>query len=163
MAKLSADSGTARPIRSRRHASVLPGLNQSLLALTVSPLKAAVVIVLYLVYHVFETYVLVPRIYGSHLRLSTLTVLLALLVGGTLQGILGAALILPVVAAYPIIERIWLRDYLAPEVIADHSALAEAAESGSDQAIATVLQGEKHPNEHEDGVMPPVQLPHSSR
>ncbi len=34
MAKLSADSGTARPIRSRRHASVLPGLNKSLLALT---------------------------------------------------------------------------------------------------------------------------------
>ena len=133
----------------------------ALLALTVSPLTAALVIVLYLGYHLFEAYVLVPRIYGTQLRLSTLTVLLALLVGGTLQGILGAALILPVVAAYPIIERIWLRDYLAPEVLADHTALAEAAENGSDEAIATVLQGEKHPNEHV--VAAPTPLPHSSR
>ena len=50
-------------------------------------------------------------------------------------------------AAYPIIERIWLKDYLAGEVLADHSALAQAAETGSEEAVEAVLQGEKHPGE----------------
>ena len=35
-------------------------------------------------------------------------------------------LVLPLVAAYPIIERIWLASYLAPEVVKDHSALAKS-------------------------------------
>ena len=72
-----------------------------LLALVVSPGTAAVVLVAYLAYHLFETYYLLPRIYGSKLRISTLSVLLALIVGGRLQGIIGAVLVLPVVAAYP--------------------------------------------------------------
>ena len=47
-----------------------------------------------------------PRVYGRQLRLSTLAVLLALMAGTTLQGLIGAILVLPLVAAYPIIERI---------------------------------------------------------
>ena len=42
------------------------------------------------------------------LRLPTLAVLLAIIIGGSLGGIVGAVLVLPFVAAYPIIERIWL-------------------------------------------------------
>jgi predicted PurR-regulated permease PerM len=118
-----------------------------LLAFTVSPASAAVVLGGYVLYHLLETYLIVPRFYGSTLRLSTLVVLLALIVGGTLQGILGSVIILPLVAAYPIIERIWLRDYLAREVLADHTALANAAETGSEDAVEAVLQGEKHPGE----------------
>ena len=108
---------------------------------------AAGVLGLYVLYHVIETYVLVPRIYGRRLQLSTLAVLLALVVGGTLQGILGAILILPLVAAYPIIERIWLHDYLSSEVIKDHAALERAVESGSDAAVEAVLKGQKHAGE----------------
>jgi predicted PurR-regulated permease PerM len=118
-----------------------------LMALTVSPLAAAGVLFLYLLYHAVEAYVLVPRIYGRRLQLSTLAVLLALIVGGTLQGIVGAFLILPLVAAYPIIERIWLHDYLSSEVIHDHTALERAAESGSDHAVDAVLMGQKHQGE----------------
>jgi hypothetical protein len=47
-------------------------------------------------------------------------VLLAIAVGGTLQGVAGAVLILPIVAAYPIVERIWLRDELPRDTIARH-------------------------------------------
>jgi len=119
----------------------------ALLALTVSPTASAIVVASYILYHQFETYFIVPRVYGKTLRLSTMAVLLALIVGGTLQGILGAVLILPLVAAYPIIERIWLRGYLARDVIADHNALARAEETGSDAAVEAVLQGEKHPGE----------------
>jgi predicted PurR-regulated permease PerM len=119
----------------------------ALLAMTISPVTAATVVGCYTLYHLLETYLIVPRVYGKTLRLSTLAVLLALIVGGALQDLLGAVLVLPLVAAYPIIERIWLRDYLAGEVLADHSALALAAETGSDEAVDAVLQGEKHPGE----------------
>jgi predicted PurR-regulated permease PerM len=118
-----------------------------LMALTVSPVAAGGVLLVYVVYHVVETYVIVPRIYGRRLQLSTLAVLLALVVGGTLEGILGAILILPLVAAYPIIERLWLHEYLSDEVIRDHAALERAEESGSDTAVQTILRGQKHEDE----------------
>ena len=118
-----------------------------LLALTVSPIAAAAVLALYILYHVIENYVLIPRVYGKRLRLSGLAVLIALVVGGTLQGILGAVLILPLVAAYPIVERIWLHEYLSDEVLTDHSALQEAAENGSDAAVDRVLRGQERPGE----------------
>jgi predicted PurR-regulated permease PerM len=126
---------------------IIATLPAALLALTVSPAVSATVVAGYILYHSFETYFIVPRVYGKSLRLSTLAVLLALIVGGTLQGVLGAVLVLPLVAAYPIIEQIWLRDYLAREVLADHEALARAAETGSVEAVEAVLQGEMHPEE----------------
>jgi predicted PurR-regulated permease PerM len=116
-----------------------------LLALTVSPATAGVVLVAYIGYHVVESYFLVPRIYGARLRLSTLAVLLALLAGTTLQGLIGAVLVLPLVAAYPIIERIWLASYLAPEVVKDHSALAKSDGETHEAVVEAVLQGERHP------------------
>lgn len=116
-------------------------------ALTVSPFAAAAVVVLYLLYHALENYVIMPRVYGRRLRLSPLVVIIALIVGGSLYGVLGAVLILPVFAAYPIIEKIWLSDYLSDEVVADHAELAEAAATGEDRAIDAVLQGEEHPSE----------------
>jgi len=117
----------------------------TLLALTVSPAAAALATGLYGAYHLLEAYVIVPAVYGRSLRLSTLGVLLALIVGGALQGIIGAVIVLPLVAAYPIVERIWLGSYLAPEVIQDHSALARAEETGRETAIDAVLNGEEHP------------------
>ena len=122
-----------------------------LLALTVSPATAAIVLACYVGYHVIEAYFLVPRIYGQRLRLSTLAVLLALLVGTTLQGLIGAVLVLPLVAAYPIIERIWLASYLAPDAVKDHSALAKSEGETHAAVVEAVLQGEKHPWEGPTG------------
>jgi predicted PurR-regulated permease PerM len=116
-----------------------------LLAITVSPAVAGMVLALYVVYHVVESYFIVARVYGHRLRLSTLAVLLALLAGSTLQGLIGAVVVLPLVAAYPIIERIWLASYLGSEVVKDHRALSKAHESGSEDAVEAVLQGERHP------------------
>lgn len=96
-----------------------------LLALTVSPLRALLVLVAYLFYHFAESYFIVPRVYGKQMRLSTLTVLLAIAVGGTLQGIAGAILILPLVAAYPIVERIFLREELPSDTVDRHEEMAE--------------------------------------
>jgi len=116
-----------------------------LLAITVSPATAGMVAALYLLYHIAESYFIVPRVYGHRLRLSTLAVILALLAGSTLQGLIGAVLVLPLVAAYPIIERIWLAGYLGSEVVKDHRALSKAHETGNEDAVDTVLQGERHP------------------
>jgi putative heme transporter len=70
-----------------------------LAALARGPVIAAAVLVLMLAYEEFESRVLVPRIYGRALRLPSSVVLFALLAGGTLMGILGALLALPVAAA----------------------------------------------------------------
>lgn len=97
-----------------------------LIALTVSPGRALIVFGGYLLYHFVESYFIIPRVYGEQMRLSTLTVLLAVAVGGTLQGPLGAVLILPLVAAYPIVERIWLRNRLPEDTVEKHEELAES-------------------------------------
>jgi putative heme transporter len=117
----------------------------ALLALTVSPLAAGAVLLLYALYHLFENYVIVPKVYGMKLRLSGLAVLITLIVGGKLYGIAGAVLALPVVAAYPIVERIWLQKYLSDEVLTDHSALEAAHQNGkSERTVEKVLRGEGH-------------------
>ncbi|HEX3580600.1 MAG TPA: AI-2E family transporter, partial [Thermoanaerobaculia bacterium] len=60
------------------------------LALLSAPWKAIVVLVVYVAYHLTESYWIMPRVYGHEMRLSTLTVLLAVTAGGVLQGAVGA-------------------------------------------------------------------------
>jgi predicted PurR-regulated permease PerM len=81
-----------------------------LLALTVSPTAAIIVLVAYLIYQQIENYVVVPRVYKTTLNISSFAVLLAVLVGSALLGIVGALLALPIAAAIPVIEDIWLED-----------------------------------------------------
>lgn len=115
-----------------------------LLAFSVSLTAGLGVTALYVIYHFMNSYYIVPRIYGTRLRLSTLAVLLALMLGTALQGLIGAILVLPLVAAYPIIERIWLVRYLNPEVIRDHGVLANVAELEDKEAVVdSVLHGEE--------------------
>lgn len=114
----------------------------ALCALTVSPSTALFVGGLFLLYHLFEAYFLVPHLYGNRLKLSTLTVLLAILAGGALGGIPGAILALPVVAAYPVIEKYWLDERLHPDVVADHEALEDSKDSsGQQKIVADMLKG----------------------
>jgi predicted PurR-regulated permease PerM len=91
-----------------------------LVAASVSAATALTVLMAYSAYHFFENYYLVPLVYGERLRLSMVAVLLAFAVGGELGGVLGALIALPVAAAYPAVERIWLRDYLAADTVAEH-------------------------------------------
>src|SRR6267143_627874 len=62
-----------------------------------------VVLVAMFVYMEFESRILVPKVYGHVLRLSPTTVLLALLAGGTLLGVMGALLALPIAAGLQMI------------------------------------------------------------
>ncbi|MBC7741205.1 MAG: AI-2E family transporter [Bdellovibrionaceae bacterium] len=92
----------------------------TVLALTVSPATAGIVLIAYGLYHTFEVYILLPIIYRRNLKLRTLVMLISVLVAWTLGGILLAMAILPVVASYPIIEKIWLAKYLGRHVIQKH-------------------------------------------
>jgi predicted PurR-regulated permease PerM len=78
-----------------------------------------VALVLMLVYEEFESRFLIPRIYGKALRLPSSIVLLALLVGGTLMGLVGALLALPAAAAI----RMLLTEFRVdlPGVVQDQS------------------------------------------
>lgn len=79
-----------------------------LLALTVSLTTTIVVVVAYVAYQQFENYVLVPRVYGNTLQVSSLSILVGVLIGGQLLGVIGVILALPITAAVPVIERIWV-------------------------------------------------------
>jgi predicted PurR-regulated permease PerM len=94
-----------------------------LMAMTVSPTAALLVGLLYGAYHLLENYLIVPKVYGNRLRLSTLTVLISCLAAGLVAGVAGVIIILPVVASYPIIERIWLRPYLERDTVRKHDEL----------------------------------------
>lgn len=59
---------------------------------------AGIVCLALIVYMEFESRILVPRIYGKVLRLPKSAVVLALIAGGTLMGIVGALLALPIAA-----------------------------------------------------------------
>jgi ABC-type nitrate/sulfonate/bicarbonate transport system permease component len=61
-------------------------------------------------------------------KVSRVAVLLGLGIGAAIGGIIGALLALPVVAAYPIVERIWLRESLGKHVLAEHARLEHEGE-----------------------------------
>lgn len=97
--------------------SLIPAV---LLSLTVSGEAAIFVLIAYVLYNAVENYLIIPKVYGNRLRLTTLTVLVSILAASTLAGIGGAIAVLPIIASYPIIERIWLVNFLGEKVIAKH-------------------------------------------
>lgn len=76
-----------------------------LVALTQSIPTAVAVGIGYVLYFALESHVIVPRIYGKSMKLSSSGVVIAMSIGSTLMGILGAVLALPVAAAVPVVLR----------------------------------------------------------
>jgi predicted PurR-regulated permease PerM len=88
-----------------------------LLALTESWQTAVIVLIAYTIYQQFENYVMVPRVFGNTLQVSSLSILVGVLVGGQLLGVIGIILSLPITAAIPVLERVW-NEELPEEVLA---------------------------------------------
>lgn len=97
----------------------------SIFALTVSPAVMVMVAGIYWAYHLLEGYFILPTIYSKRLRLSGFAVLIAILAGLSVAGVLGAIAILPIVASYPVVERIWLSRFLGREVIVNHDRMTD--------------------------------------
>jgi predicted PurR-regulated permease PerM len=103
--------------------AVIPAM---VFALTKSGTTAIIVFLLYVLYHAIENYYIVPAVYGKRLRVSGFVVILALIAAGLIAGFEGAIAVLPVVASYPIIERIWLKKYVGRETVKEHTELSRA-------------------------------------
>jgi predicted PurR-regulated permease PerM len=95
--------------------------------------------------------VIVPKVYGHELRLSTLTVILSLGAAAAIAGVVGAVLVLPIVAAIPIIERDWFQNAIGEDAVEDHAELERSLEEKDSSAVRRVIEGEEHP----DGGAPP--------
>jgi Predicted permease len=100
--------------------AIIPAL---IVAVSISPVAAVLVFVLYGAYHLVESYFIVPKVYGDRLRLSTLTVLVSCMAAGLVAGVVGAIAIFPIVASYPIIEKIWLRRHLEADTVIKHDQI----------------------------------------
>jgi predicted PurR-regulated permease PerM len=97
------------------------------MAATKSAALALAMIPIYGAYHFIENYLIGPKIYGGRLRLSNVAVLIAFAIGAELGGVVGALLAMPIAATYPTIEKLWLRDQLGDDVVAEHEAVRRKA------------------------------------
>jgi predicted PurR-regulated permease PerM len=85
-----------------------------LVAFVDSPLKGLLALGYFIAYQQFENYVLVPRVMRGAVNLSPAAVIIATLVGGSLAGLAGALLALPVAATMKVvIVEVWLRERVA--------------------------------------------------
>src|SRR6185503_30902 len=97
------------------------------MAATQSVTLSLAMIPIYGAYHILENYFIGPRIYGGRLRLSNVAVPVAFAIGAALGGVVGALLAMPIAATYPTIEKLWLRDQLGDDVVAEHEAVRRKA------------------------------------
>jgi len=82
---------------------ILSAIPAVAVALTVSPGTALITALFFLAQQQFENHVLVPKVMEHQVGVSPTTVIIALLVGGTLLGIPGALLAVPTAAALQVV------------------------------------------------------------
>jgi predicted PurR-regulated permease PerM len=85
--------------------STLAGVIVSLIALTVSLPVATATAIFYVVYRLLEDYLIVPRVIGHAVEIPATATVVAVLIGGTAFGLLGALLAIPAAAAIDILLR----------------------------------------------------------
>lgn len=85
--------------------AVVSGVIMTLLALTISPTVALVAAIYYVAYQQLESYVISPRIMKRAVDIPGAITVIAALVGGSLLGVIGALLAVPVAAALLLLHR----------------------------------------------------------
>ena len=79
--------------------STIGGIIVALIALTVSPTVAIATAAFYFLYRFVEDYLLTPRVMARTVQVPGLLTVVATLIGGTLLGIIGALIAIPIAAA----------------------------------------------------------------
>ncbi len=82
---------------------ILSAFPAVLLAFSISPLKAALVIILYFVIHQTENNILVPKVMQKAVGLNPVISVIAVLIGARLAGIMGILFAIPVVTALDVL------------------------------------------------------------
>ena len=85
--------------------STIAGIVVGAVALTVSIPVCLATIVFYIAFQMVEDYVLVPRIIGRAVHVPALTTVVAVLIGATLLGVVGALVAIPIAAALQLIVQ----------------------------------------------------------
>lgn len=85
----------------------IAGTIAAFIALTDSPIKALIVIALYITVQQLENTFLVPKIMQKAVGLSPIIIIIALLIGAKLMGIVGALLAVPISASLAVIIQEW--------------------------------------------------------
>jgi predicted PurR-regulated permease PerM len=83
--------------------TVIGAVIVTLVALSIGWVTALIALGYYIAYHVFEAYVLSPRIMHRAVGVAPIVVILAVLAGGTLLGVIGALIAIPVAAGLSLI------------------------------------------------------------
>jgi predicted PurR-regulated permease PerM len=89
------------------------GVVAMMLALTKGPVLFAITLVLFLLIHVFDGYVLAPRVQARFVRIHPLVAILALVAGAQLGGFFGAFLAIPMTSLIAVLIRAGLGDWRA--------------------------------------------------
>ncbi|MCT9930821.1 AI-2E family transporter [Planotetraspora sp. A-T 1434] len=92
--------------------SSIGGLIVCLVALTVSVPVALATLGFYVAYRFVEDYLIVPKVMGKAVEVPGVVTVLAVLIGGTLLGMIGALIAIPVAAAV----RLFLREIAFPRL-----------------------------------------------
>lgn len=79
--------------------STIGGIIVALIALTVSPTIAVATLAFYFVYRFVEDYLFTPRVMARTVQVPGLLIVIATVIGGTLLGIIGALIAIPIAAA----------------------------------------------------------------
>jgi len=90
--------------------STVGALLPALVALTISPIKAVLVVVLFVALNQIEVYILRPMVMGREVNLHPEMVIVSFLIGGALLGLVGVLLAVPAVVCATLMEE------LSPEV-----------------------------------------------
>jgi predicted PurR-regulated permease PerM len=77
----------------------------TIVALGISPTTALIVAIYYIIYMQIEAYVISPRVMSKAVSVPGAVVVVAALIGGTLLGVLGALVAIPVAASVMLILR----------------------------------------------------------
>lgn len=85
--------------------STVAGIVVGAVALTVSIPVCLATIVFYITFQMIEDYVLVPKIIGRAVHVPALTTIVAVLIGATLLGVVGALVAIPIAAALQLIVQ----------------------------------------------------------
>ncbi len=86
---------------------IIAGVIAAVIALSVSPIQAVFVIILYVIVQQLENAVIVPKVMQKAVGLSPVVIILAILVGAKLLGLLGAILAVPIAASLTVIVQEW--------------------------------------------------------
>lgn len=86
---------------------IISGALAALIALSVSPIKAVIVVIMYIVVQQLENTLIVPKIMEKAVGLSPIVIIFAILIGAKLYGILGIILAIPLTASLMVVAQEW--------------------------------------------------------